>query len=306
MDDQDEYKTKLKNIFLITENKSKSFYKKNISIDKINTNSITTFDNFDFLNKKNLNEDGYYIHNKFPFQNNTEIKNVKYKLNKFGFRTKNFESNKKFILTSGCSNTFGIGLPEQYIWPSLLKDKVNKKIDVYNLAFPGHGYFMIIKNIFNFIKQYGKPEAIFIMFPNLNRDIYFSKIKKDFVAQVINVSHVFHGNNDMKNFVLNYDEGANILKTISYLNALEMFCNSAGIKFAWTTWADKEIIELIKFDNFYFFENLYYNNLSKNKEYKNLIDKENLYMWDIAGDNAHPGINWQYTVFKSFYDLYLE
>jgi hypothetical protein len=175
---------RMKDLLLITANQSKSKYRSEISITDIDTDSILSLDNFELTNPSLQNSDKFFVSKKIPVSKTSkEIKNVEYKINSDGFRTEHFEdsTDKDIILATGCSFTFGLGLPEKYTWPKLLEAELNKDADLfklYNLGFPGHGYFIIIKNIFSFIKKYGKPKAIFIVFPNINRDVYFSKIRK--------------------------------------------------------------------------------------------------------------------------------
>ena len=60
---------------------------------------------------------------------------ISYRLNSEGFRGDEFNSDNPNIVTLGCSYTFGIGLAEQDIWPSMLGQHLN--LAVHNLAIPG-------------------------------------------------------------------------------------------------------------------------------------------------------------------------
>jgi hypothetical protein len=51
-------------------------------------------------------------------------KKITYNLNSYGFRTTEFTETEKFIAL-GCSFTFGVGLPEEEIWTSLLSNQLN-------------------------------------------------------------------------------------------------------------------------------------------------------------------------------------
>lgn len=83
------------------------------------------------------------------------IDSVDYDLNKHGFRCDEFDdirgSKNKKLIVFGCSNTFGIGLPEHHVWPYevkiLLEKKYNEKIDLINLAMPGAGSDDIVRII---------------------------------------------------------------------------------------------------------------------------------------------------------------
>jgi|TARA_B110000259_G_scaffold180304_1_gene220901 hypothetical protein len=82
------------------------------------------------LFKKNLK--------KFPTRMSHWVENpFEYTINKYGFRCPSFDdiSDTPKLMTVGCSNTFGIGLPEHGIWPRMLADELN--LELYNLAVPG-------------------------------------------------------------------------------------------------------------------------------------------------------------------------
>lgn len=67
-----------------------------------------------------------------------------YRLNIHGFRCNDFNTmdfNKKSIVYLGCSFTFGIGLPEEHIWCSVLhkmiQDRYDEEFNFINLGVPG-------------------------------------------------------------------------------------------------------------------------------------------------------------------------
>lgn len=61
---------------------------------------------------------------------------ITYKINSKGFRCEEFD-NAPCLLALGCSYTFGVGLPVQDTWPSLIGKALGLK--VVNLAWPGQG-----------------------------------------------------------------------------------------------------------------------------------------------------------------------
>ena len=65
-------------------------------------------------------------------------KQIKYKLNKQGFRCKNFELiDRKCILFAGCSQTFGIGVNLEQTFSAKVSDHFNR--ECVNLGIPGKG-----------------------------------------------------------------------------------------------------------------------------------------------------------------------
>lgn len=61
---------------------------------------------------------------------------ITYNVNSHGFRCEEFD-NTPCIVALGCSYTFGVGLPLQDIWPTIVGNKLGLK--VVNLAWPGQG-----------------------------------------------------------------------------------------------------------------------------------------------------------------------
>ncbi len=70
-----------------------------------------------------LNEDGTSVE-------------IDYKINDYGFRCKNFSS-EKGIAFFGCSLTFGTGLREEHTWPYIVAKHFNT--ECWNLSMPGKG-----------------------------------------------------------------------------------------------------------------------------------------------------------------------
>ena len=93
-----------------------------------------TYDNFLRLIKE---PDNVALFKKFNWidQNNNPTK-IKYLLNDYGFRCKNF-SDKPGILFLGCSHTFAVGVDQYESWPELICKQLN--LECYNLGMPGKG-----------------------------------------------------------------------------------------------------------------------------------------------------------------------
>ena len=74
-----------------------------------------------------------------------------YSINSKGFRSKEFEPNTDIIF-SGCSFTFGVGIPEDAIWGVQVAN--NLKMSYSNLSIPGDSVMGIINNIYQYFKTY--------------------------------------------------------------------------------------------------------------------------------------------------------
>lgn len=92
---------------------------------------------------------------------------VTYNLNSFGYRTyKSLPEN--YILSFGCSHTFGFGLHEYERYTNLLENEI--QIPVVNLGATGTGINFILLNLLKLIySSYTTPKVIVCQFPNLER-----------------------------------------------------------------------------------------------------------------------------------------
>lgn len=166
-----------------------------------------------------------------------------YYLNNYGFRCDDFTSKHdgKHLLFAGCSNTFGVGLPQNFIWAKQVYDqiKLNEKVSgFYNLGIPAGSYFEIISNIFKYIKNFGNPDYIFINFPDVYRDIIY--IEKN-------------GNQTEETSYLS------VILTHNIYNMLEQYCLSNDIKLISFSWIQS------MFDRYDLIKNKHWLSLYKNK-----------------------------------------
>lgn len=258
----------------------------------------------------------------------TTEKDFIYTYNKHAFRSKNFKKLSKEnynILTSGCSITFGHGLPEEFVWPNMLKEKIknfilDKDIELYNLGSCGASTLTIIKNIFTFINLYGKPDTIFVLFTEMSRGFIYEEVNKKYV-QVVYREDLFYYPKKFarkkwaENFV--YEDILIINSTLIHI--LESFCKNIGIKLFWSSWVTKEteILKGLNFNNFVEidkFETLMLHpeiiNDEDDIEIKNakieFIENfrkkniNNLPYWEHARDLQHPGTCFSENISNSF------
>lgn len=91
------------------------------------------YDTFEYnveTNIKSLQDSNWVDQNK-------NIIDIDYKINKQGFRCNHF-SDEEGILFLGCSYTFGVGLHEHQTWAYKVADYF--KTNCWNLGIPGHGF----------------------------------------------------------------------------------------------------------------------------------------------------------------------
>ena len=204
-----------------------------------------------------------------------------YQLNSHGMRCDEFikNHNGEHVLFSGCSNTVGEAMFQEYTWPYLTYKKLceEKKLSGYfNLSNPGFTIISIVWQLFSYFRNFGNPDRIFLNLPDVDREIRV--IKSD----------------DLENKPIS-DEFSGML-SYAYYRKLKKYCEENNIQlnaFTWDFYGQPNYTSI--FDTREMFENFYrptkeerdiymYNFIENNKDHKH---KEFL---SIALDGAHPGI----------------
>lgn len=296
---------------------------------------IITPDNFF---SKNLREevdfyekDGY-SYSKYLFPNELDLvagDSFEYQINPQGFRGKDFnEFNKNNIniLFGGCSQTLGVGLPEENTWYKKLSDKVNtlhngRTVDFYNISVNGSSIELIVKNTIAFIKKGNIPDYIFLFLPESSRTMSFNKDENQFDLYLPNAAL----DKEKKYYLTKYIHENKLLINFILLSLLEELCISYKIKLIWTTWDNSDCNKYMDagFNNFFkidgnladvavwppeqniklgrrdFLEKDYEIEIKKfNKKYKN--DNNEPY-WHMARDGVHFGSAASNLIAESFF-----
>lgn len=231
--------------------------------------------------------------------------NFQYNLNKYGFRTVDFESvdfSKNVILTAGCSITFGLGLPEENRWTSFLETMIKdygNDVTVVNLGLPGSSIINSIRNIMTFILKFGKPKSIIAMFPDVNRDIYVAN--HDNMTEIMNVQ-ASKKSLGPKEFLIYYNTDNAFFHSMFDIFMLEQYCKAEEINLIWTTWSNYFGGDRNRIKDIESIKN--YVELPYTGEI-NIFDKfpntNNLDWWDYSADD-HPGGGWQHANAKFLFD----
>ena len=213
---------------------------------------------------------------------------VQYPLNNYCHMSDDFlplDNKKTNILFAGCSVTAGEYLPYGYAWPHHLYEYFKEKeIDLgpkQILGFPGANAAKIIANIFKYVNEFGKPDYIFLMLPDMFR-LYTAT--ENIFRPEITYSSDFGINDSMSPFQGMYEY------QMAYRN-LEIFCSLLNIKLMTTSWEKCANIEMKKlgFKTYYPLETTNdkatVEKISKIK-YKNF--KKRYYIY--GSDNLHPGL----------------
>jgi len=176
-----------------------------------------------------------------------------YEINSLGLRgTVDMDAD---VLASGCSITFGIGIPEDGRWTNLLSNKMNKS--VMNLGNPGASVATICNQIIHYCMNNKMPKEIFCLMPDfwrnmvvVDQEFYNSGVKRKdvgvtgdylelmFCNPVIKTDGhiVFMETKNKENIEDSVSPHQLILNAVNYIYILESFCLSNNIKLYWTTW----------------------------------------------------------------------
>jgi hypothetical protein len=188
---------------------------------------------------------------KDPFVGTIDEQNI-YEINRFGFRGEIDQSSD--ILASGCSITFGLGVPESGRWTNFLSNKINKSVT--NLGSPGASVESICNNIIQYSLMNKMPKEIFCLFPDffrsmvvVDKEFYRSKVSRGSVGKSEDLSLIYCNPDieiykeslfmDIKDqkYIEDYRSPHQlILDSVNSIYILESFCLINNIKLHWTTW----------------------------------------------------------------------
>ena len=232
---------------------------------------------------------------------------IEIKINSLGYRSNEFSMAyaTKNYLFSGCSFTWGAGLPEGTYWATRV-NKSLKKNKIFNLSLVGQSITSIVSNVYRYIRAYGPPEAIFILLPGLPRHehVHISDdglLNKKFAINTFSMLEHFKANNLIKNkkefdFLSDvfYPKDHLLYQAVNQMKVLEEYLEMKGIPFLWSTW-DIEFIPML--ENFNVLNN-YFKMPGVDPEWlhenepKDAASKK---YWNRAGDAPlhHPGIGEQ-------------
>lgn len=168
-------------------------------------------------------------------------KTVLYKYNSNFFRSNEFTKtpSKPHVLFSGCSQTEGIGGNLETVWPTIFLKNCNlEDKTLYSLARSGWGWQMIMDNIRVYIREYSKPDYLFILLPNISRRFEFDTVNKNDYCYMQRYPKSSDGPPKKKDL--------GILSTKEYFESLMNFvvgwrffldyCKYNDINVLWSTW----------------------------------------------------------------------
>ncbi len=158
-----------------------------------------------------------------------------YAWNSDGIRSVEFATRPR-IVALGCSITLGQGLPVELRWSDLLSKMIGEPIG--NISYSGGSISQIVSSFIGMVKQYDYiPEYVICNFAPLDRFYFISgdgESLKDYSPKP---------NRKVKDSAP-WDYASTIpyewayYNSLNYLQILEVFCRSNGIKLVWSTWSN--------------------------------------------------------------------
>lgn len=202
------------------------------------------------------------------------------------------------IVISGCSFSYGVGVPEEMSWGVQVANHFN--LPYHNLSSAGKGTPFLVDHLFSYFKNYGHPKILICLFPEPNRMQIYSNPKQMISRRHSDKrSHLFQ--EDIKNstgitfnvtlpnfkFVHSkysqaphHAENVIPIETASalafqYIRFLEMYCKLADIKLIWSTW---DVLLEIGLENY-------------DHDYENFISTKNKYWHSKEKDSYYDRIH---------------
>lgn len=280
---------------------SKYYYVK----DMLSPHLISTLDSINHNYGKVVDDDGY---RRLKSLGNND-KYIEYRTNRSDFRSQHFENFKPSdlnILFAGCSWTYGDGLPEEYIWRSILTDKIkekfpNQNVEQYSLGVSGASISLICKNVLAFLRKYPDVDYLYILLPGFDRSTALEEVEKN---KYYRMSRVYYTSPDnpsfinkkaVKHFTKYYSPVDSVYHNFILLQAVIDICELRGIKLFFGTWIkfDKEIYEYEGFNG--------YVDIPEWLEMENTFQTSDPTMRSVASDGCHPGIDHMAVIANTFY-----
>lgn len=183
-----------------------------------------------------------------------------YKTNNYGFRGPDFRSGVD-IVAAGCSQTYGVGVPEETTWPAFLAEKLG--MSYVNISGSGASVEWIVQSLFSYFYEFGNPKIVAVLVPDLFRTEVFVDNVVNTTREVSNIDFAVQGMDEefkrgiltCRSLELDINWRAKlgrrpfhiedtipveeaIVRSFKHLAMLEQYCKSSGIILRWTGWSD--------------------------------------------------------------------
>jgi hypothetical protein len=146
---------------------------------------------------------------------------ITYKFNSHGFRCEEF-SESPSIMTIGCSNTCGIGLPIEHTWSNIVANNLN--LHLSNLGIGGYSNDTAFRLCYGWIDKIKPKVLIFLQTPPSRSEIVTPTSFNTVCARNHSKYEKFY-----KDWIS--DESNDQLNSLKNSLAVQQLCSSRGIKF---------------------------------------------------------------------------
>jgi hypothetical protein len=264
---------------------------------------------------------------KTVYHNEDIVEKISYDINSHGYRSTEFNKNNE-ILVLGCSHTYGCGMHNEFTWPEIFSNSINKKYS--RLAAPGDSIGAQVYKAFKYFEEIGNPKIVVATFPLYRLE--FISIPERFLASArsgnteldkttVNIAYFYEEN------LLNFSKLPHdpeyviprefvIFYNFMFIKMLEQYCESHDIKFIWSIYDSKENEEQLRLmpetlRNYLKTSDFMRDcSVTTQKEYCEKFLQHKLYNWAADYDKkkhlGHWGIHVHQHVAKLFTDKYME
>jgi hypothetical protein len=247
----------------------------------------------------------------------------KYRLNSNGYRSPEFVEDPE-IIYSGCSQTYGIGLPEEYMWSNIMSKTLGVS-NYVNLSQPGQSIQGAVNGLMNYFLLYGDPKKLYVLFPDMLRYVspYNSEINTPWVGGTKkNGMHPHSGVETVhlrnRYSIPNYSKRPHnqyditpielpIYLSITAIQHLIQYCTARGIDLTWGTWdtdTHRTFLEFLPAIGLHFDLSSYvdtFTEVDTDKRSCHLEEKPNSGdLFDKAADSQHLGYHNNIHIAEAF------
>lgn len=214
-----------------------------------NTHAVF-FNTVDSLDRKE--EEEFLISTETLNNNYDQDESVRYYFNSLGYRSDEFTKfhDGEHVLFSGCSETEGWGGSLDSCWSYMVYtelSKTKKMSGFFNLSRGGWGHDVIIPNIIEYIKTYGKPSKIYMLLPNFSRSFDWSDWDNEEERYEYITKTTYYSLNDvvLPSGKLVERQGLkeqrnSMVNFINLVKLFEEYCISNNIKLIWSTYVPED------------------------------------------------------------------
>lgn len=228
---------------------------------------------------------------------------ISYITNNYGFRSQSFDnisSESINILFSGCSWTWGSGLPDSYVWRSILTEKFknvfpDKDVQQYNTATCAGSISLACKNTLALLRKTDNIDYIYMLFPGFHRSTGFKKENEVYsmvkLYTVLPESPSFK-NKQLKEYSKNYKEIESIYHNLVLIQSVIDICKLKGVKFFFGTWDTycQHVYEYMNLDGY-----------CTIPDWEQVTDKDaDLKL--VSANGVYPGLDHMTKIADAFYE----